>query len=63
MSIRAERIAGWLAVGYLMVAIYTFGYAASHYRPGSYEGRADAAAAGVFGGAMWPLYWSWWAQS
>lgn len=61
-----------IAIGvYILAAIITFGYADNHskcnrwantlskYDDDHMSCNSQAFANGLFGGAFWPLYWSW----
>lgn len=48
-----------LIVMYLLIALFTFGYDANQHN----QDEVPHAIAGLFAGGLWPLYWSWEAQS
>lgn len=58
-----------LAVGYLIVAVVTFGHSASNGLP-CYSGEKigpctspSSSFSGIVAAIFWPLYWSWEVQS
>lgn len=61
---KAERNFTIGFIAYVLIAIFTFGYAASHSnicvgRSVDLCNNGDRAAAGLAAGLMWPFYWSW----